>query len=265
MYIVRSDSRIKKNVVSVSDSEALDKLRLLQPKRYEYVDPVSHGTDEVYGFLADQVQQVLPDAVDEMEGEVPTIFETANVSSDKTITFTNFDTSKLESNVLIAIAINQTRHDLTVDEIIDDRSVRVHEDLSALSGSLDEHGDVITDTETLTLSVEEYESLEAGKETWVAQKAPESNVIECYEQSKTVYPGSLLFIYGERVSDFKHIEPDAIAVVTTSSVQQIDRIQQQHDAQIADLEAAVASRDQQIDELRSELSDIVSRLESLEA
>ena len=41
-------------------------------------------------------------------------------------------------------------------------------------------------------------------------------------------------------------------------------IQQQHDAQIADLEAAVESRDQQIDELRSELSDIVSRLESLE-
>ena len=42
-------------------------------------------------------------------------------------------------------------------------------------------------------------------------------------------------------------------------------IQQQHDAQIADLEASVASRDQQIDELRSELSDIVSRLESLES
>ena len=41
-------------------------------------------------------------------------------------------------------------------------------------------------------------------------------------------------------------------------------IQQQHDAQIADLEAAVASRDQQIDELRSELSDIVSRLEAVE-
>ena len=42
-------------------------------------------------------------------------------------------------------------------------------------------------------------------------------------------------------------------------------IQQQHDAQIADLEAAVASRDQQIDELRSELSDIVSRLEAVES
>ena len=42
-------------------------------------------------------------------------------------------------------------------------------------------------------------------------------------------------------------------------------IQQQHDAQIADLEATVASRDQQIDELRDELNDVVSRLESLEA
>ena len=42
-------------------------------------------------------------------------------------------------------------------------------------------------------------------------------------------------------------------------------IQQQHDAQIADLEATVASRDQQIDELRSELSDIVSRLEAVES
>ena len=42
-------------------------------------------------------------------------------------------------------------------------------------------------------------------------------------------------------------------------------IQQQHDAQIADLEAAVASRDQQIDELRSELSDNVSRLEAVES
>ena len=38
-----------------------------------------------------------------------------------------------------------------------------------------------------------------------------------------------------------------------------------HDAQIADLEAAVASRDQQIDELRGELSDIVSRLEAVES
>ena len=78
---------------------------------------------------------------------------------------------------------------------------------------------------------------------------------------KTVYPGSSLFIYGERTSNFKTIGPGATVVVTSSTLQGVDRTQQQHDAQIADLQTAVASRDQQIDEL----SGIVSRLESLEA
>jgi hypothetical protein len=80
-----------------------------------------------------------------------------------------------------------------------------------------------------------------------------------------VVSGTELFVYGERVDDFHTLKKDAIWTVATSALQEVDRIQQQHDAQIADLEAAVASRDQQIDDLRSELSDIVSRLESLEA
>jgi len=71
-------------------------------------------------------------------------------------------------------------------------------------------------------------------------------------------------VYGQRVDDFVFLKKESIWTVATSALQEVDRIQQQHGAQLADLEAAVASRDQQIDELRSELSDIVSRLESLE-
>ena len=55
-----------------------------------------------------------------------------------------------------------------------------------------------------------------------------------------------------------------IAVLVKSNQELHERIVG-HDAQIADLEAAVESRDQQIDELRSELSDIVSRLEAVES
>jgi len=71
-------------------------------------------------------------------------------------------------------------------------------------------------------------------------------------------------VYGQRVDDFVFLKKESIWTVATSALQEVDRIQQQHGAQLADLEAAVASREQQIDELRSELSDIVSRLESLE-
>ena len=55
-----------------------------------------------------------------------------------------------------------------------------------------------------------------------------------------------------------------IPVLVKSNQELHERIVE-HDAQISDLEAAVASRDQQIDELRSELSDIVSRLEAVES
>ena len=55
-----------------------------------------------------------------------------------------------------------------------------------------------------------------------------------------------------------------IPVLVKSNQELHERILE-HDAEIADLEAAVASRDQQIDELRSELSNIVSRLEAVES
>ena len=55
-----------------------------------------------------------------------------------------------------------------------------------------------------------------------------------------------------------------IPVLVKSNQELHERIVE-HDNEIADLEAAVESRDQQIDELRSELSDIVSRLDALDA
>ena len=54
-----------------------------------------------------------------------------------------------------------------------------------------------------------------------------------------------------------------IPVLVESNQELHERIVE-HDAQIVDLETVVESRDQQIDELRSELSDIVSRLEAVE-
>ena len=38
-----SDSRIKKNVVDINDSSALDKIRLLEPKIYNYIDEKQNG------------------------------------------------------------------------------------------------------------------------------------------------------------------------------------------------------------------------------
>ena len=118
-YIIDSDERIKKDIVDVEDDEALVKLRKLHPKKYRFIDESAQGAHQVYGYLANEVQEVLPDAVVEHTNEIPSIYQFANASSN-VITFSgDFDTSQLESNVLVVIGVDQVKHTLTVDDIIE--------------------------------------------------------------------------------------------------------------------------------------------------
>jgi hypothetical protein len=79
-FNAHSDRRIKKNIIDINDSSALDKIRLLEPKIYNYIDEKQHGTDTVYGFIAQEVANVLPYAVTVSEGDIPNILRNSNVS-----------------------------------------------------------------------------------------------------------------------------------------------------------------------------------------
>jgi len=219
-----SDERIKQNIVDADDAECLDVLRQLKPKKYEYKDVIERGEEPVWGFIAQDVRDTLPHATQLRQEFIPNIYELANVSSSNVITFTEFNTSNLESNATTLIrtkGVDGEDHDIHLEEVIDEHTIRVEEDLTEWIGSVDETGNVVA--------------------------------------------GNQLFVYGQEISDFVFLKKESIWTVATAALQEVDRIQQQHDAQITDLEAAVASRDQQIDELRSELSDIVSRLEAVES
>ena len=90
-----SDSRIKKNVVDINDSSALDKIRLLEPKIYNYIDEKQKGTSNVYGFIAQEVANVLPYAVTVGQGDIPNILTNSNVSvtSDSNVLELRLDTT----------------------------------------------------------------------------------------------------------------------------------------------------------------------------
>ena len=94
-FNAHSDSRIKKNVVDINDSSALDKLRLLEPKIYNYIDEKQRGTSNVYGFIAQEVSNVLPYAVTVGEGDIPNILTNSNVSvtSDSNVLELHLDTA----------------------------------------------------------------------------------------------------------------------------------------------------------------------------
>jgi hypothetical protein len=142
--ITASDSRIKKEIVDVEDVAALETLRLLKPKQYKYVDEINRGTEPVWGFIAQEVRDTLPHATHLITECVPNIYQVANVSASNVITLTNFDTSTLDSNAVLKVFDKDDKeHLVTITDIVDEHSIRVDEDLSEWTGSIDETGNVV--------------------------------------------------------------------------------------------------------------------------
>lgn len=80
-FDVFSDIRIKKNIQDVDDVSALDTIRLIQPKLYNYIDEGLRGTERVWGFIAQQVKSVMNYAVNTSEEFIPDIFTLCTVGN----------------------------------------------------------------------------------------------------------------------------------------------------------------------------------------
>jgi hypothetical protein len=93
-YTVSSDERIKTNIQDINDDEALQKILLIQPKKYEYIDKVERGNDVVFGFIAQQIKEVIPEAIKIEKALIPNIFKVCPCLND-TISISNEDINKL--------------------------------------------------------------------------------------------------------------------------------------------------------------------------
>ena len=62
--LASSDRRIKENIVDVPDNQSLSMVRNIPCRYYEYRDKVSRGFDKTIGFIAQEVREVLPMAVE---------------------------------------------------------------------------------------------------------------------------------------------------------------------------------------------------------
>jgi len=85
-YGTFSDRRIKKDIEEINDDEALNILLLVQPTKYKYIDEERNtGTGKVYGFIAQQIHEVMPEAVSIKEGLPPNIYKTCLISNKRKI------------------------------------------------------------------------------------------------------------------------------------------------------------------------------------
>ena len=156
MVMASSDERIKSNIQDIQDDAALQTLRSIQPKTYNYKDVVSRGNSTVYGFIAQQIKEVLPDAVSLESTSIPNIYENTEVSTVNgiynTISFTNFDTADLDasSNTIVVKDLQNKDHTVNISEIIDNKTIRVDTDLSEWMGAVDASNETVIANEVQT-------------------------------------------------------------------------------------------------------------------
>jgi len=97
--IAASDSRIKENIVEINDTTALDKLRLLKPTTYNYIDKIGRHDQQVEGFIAQEVKEAIPYAVTVITDTIPNIYKMATYdSNNQYINILEYDTSLLEKD-----------------------------------------------------------------------------------------------------------------------------------------------------------------------
>ena len=102
-----SDIRIKENIRDIDDREALNKILALQPKKYEYIDKKARGDKTVIGFIAQQVREVIPEAVQIDKKVIANVLKWCNYDAGKI--FINID------NITIGTRINIRYNDETTE------------------------------------------------------------------------------------------------------------------------------------------------------
>jgi hypothetical protein len=209
--LVSSDSRIKKNVVDVSDTEALAMVRNLAPKKYRYIDPVREAMSnvDVIGFIAQDVANVIPGSTRLTADKIPNIMAMALVTDSNVITFSGvdepFDTSDLvaSTNIIVFKSIDNQDVPANIVEVLGPHSIRMDRDLTPYIGSIDENGGPIKD-----------------------------------EDGNNV--GNGIFVYGQMVNDFHVLKKEVVFATGIAALQEVDRQQVADKARIATLESQVA-------------------------
>jgi hypothetical protein len=78
-----SDIRIKTNIQDIVDDTALQQILNIQPKTYEYIDKVKNGNKKVYGFIAQQIKEIIPEAIALQSEVIPNIYKNGICETNK--------------------------------------------------------------------------------------------------------------------------------------------------------------------------------------
>ena len=205
-----SDKRIKNDIVELDDNESLNLINQLEVKKYKYKDIVKRSNTETYGFIAQQVEDVIPLATNTMSDYLPSIYELGDISEvngNVLITTTNsLDLGNTEIYGYLTTPLNFRFYDNDNKQLnynvihVNDTTLQLDGNFSISNGNLFLDGNVV------------------------------GNITE---ENK-------LFVYGPSVDDFKTLNKDKIFTVGISTIQELSRKNTTLENKVTTLETQLA-------------------------
>jgi hypothetical protein len=220
--LIFSDKRIKKNVKDIDGNTALSQIRQIRPKIYNYIDYNTKGNGNVYGFIAQDVKDVILHSTMCTKDYIPNFYCQGNIRSIDT------------TNYIYEIS---SENDLSFEKVIDDsgNEVLFHKVKIYAYDSSDYICSVIQVNNPKNIRVK------LEKEYKFANN----------EENKYK-----LFIYGQQIYDFHSLENNSVWTVATAALQEVDRQQQADTVRIAELEATVARQQSLINDILERLKKV---------
>jgi hypothetical protein len=126
-----SDIRIKTEINNIIDDSALRKILAIEPKTYKYIDKITRSNNVVYGFIAQQIREIIPEAVSLEKEVIPNIFKICNCENDEIILDNNIISSNLSINDKIDIYdINNNKKQYKIVNILDNK-IKINESINS--------------------------------------------------------------------------------------------------------------------------------------
>ena len=165
-FAVNSDERIKKNIQYLNSTDSFELVKALKPASFQYVDFLK-GTIPKYGYLAQEVESVLPYTVNKNTGYIPNIFEMVIIEKNKIIL-------KEKTTETLAIGTKLQLYNMEniplfrqVVEIMDEKTFTVNESFSLERESIFLYGQEVEDYRSIDIDQMNTILLSALQETQI--------------------------------------------------------------------------------------------------
>jgi hypothetical protein len=217
-----SDKRIKKNVKDIDGNTALSQIRQIRPKIYNYIDYTTKGNGNVYGFIAQDVKDVILHSTMCTKEYIPNFYCQGNICVIDA------------SNYIYEIS---SENDLLFEKVIDDSGNEV------LFHKVKIYAYDSSDYICSVIQVNNPKNIRVKLEKEYKFANDEENKYK-------------LFIYGQQIYDFHSLENNSVWTVATAALQEVDRQQQADKVRIAELEAKVAEQQSLINDILERLKKV---------